>query len=173
MTLTSDINICSAEDSTRECPTLHGKQQNLISEQPFGLYPYPSSSSNLPTSHSDFNICSAEDSTREHPTVHGKQQNLISEQTLGLHTYPPSSSILPNSHGDIGINSAEDSTREVPTFHGQQQRRGLWDVTNKTQRGMKSRHLTMIGMHPRNNCTVFSKPSSAQLLVVSSVQEYS
>ena len=122
---------------------------------------------------SDINICSAEDSTRECPTLHGKQHNLISEQTLGLHTYPPSSSILPNSHSDIGISSAEDSTRERPTLHGQQQKRGLWDIKNKTQRGMKSRHLTMIGMHPRNNCTVFSKPSFAQLLVVSSVQEYS
>ena len=47
------------------------------------------------------------------------------------------------------------------------------DVKNKTQRGMKSRHLTMIGMYPRNNCTVVSKPSFAQLLVVPSVQEYS
>ena len=74
MTLTSAPR--TQEDSTRECPTLHGKQQNLISEQPLSLHPYPSSSSNLPTSHGDFNICSAEDSTGEHPTLHGKQQNM-------------------------------------------------------------------------------------------------
>ena len=49
MTLTSAPR--TQEDSTRECPTLHGKQQNLISEQPLSLHPYPSSSSSLPTSH--------------------------------------------------------------------------------------------------------------------------
>ena len=30
---------------------------------------------------------------------------------------------------------------------------------------MKSKHLTMTGMYPRNNCTVVSKPPFAQLLV--------
>ena len=140
-------------------------QQNLISEQPLESHTYLPSSSNLPTSLGDINICSAEDSTGERPTlhhrVHGKQQNLISEQPLGLHTYAPSSSILPNSHSDIGISFAEGCTIERPTLHGKQQKKGLWDVKNETHRAMKSRHLTMIGMQPRNNCTVVTKPSFA------------
>ena len=73
-----------------------------------------------------------------------KDQDLITEEprTLDLHKYPPSSSILPISHSDIGISSVEDTHRE-------QQKKGLWDVANETQRGMKSRHLTMIGMYPK------------------------
>ena len=74
------------------------------------------------------------------------EKDLISEQprTLDLHTHPPSSLILPISHSDIGINSAEDT-------HG---KKGLWDPANKTQRAMKSRHLTMIGMYPSDSGNV-------------------
>ena len=48
---------------------------------------------------------------------------------------------------------------------------GFWNAANETQRVMKSRHLTMIGMY---SVAVIqsSKPSFAQLLVVPSVLEY-
>ena len=49
--------------------------------------------------------------------------------------------------------------------------RKVWG--NRTHRGMKSRHLTMIGMYPSYSDTVSSKPSFAQVLVVPSVPEYS
>ena len=139
------LNISSAKDSTRGHPTLQQEKQNQISEQPLDLHTYPPPIS--PISPDDIKISSAEDSTREQEKA--EKRNSISEQTLGLHTYLPSSSILPISHSDIGISTAEDSTRERPSLHG---RRGLWDVTNETQRGMLSRHLTMIGMYtPRNS----------------------
>jgi amino acid permease len=83
-------------------------------------------------------------SSRERPTLHGNQQenqNQISGQ--------PFANLI-----DIGINSAEESTRERPTLHGKQQKKGLWDVTNETQRTLKTRHLTMIGMYPSNSGNV-------------------
>ena len=89
------------------------------------------------------------------------EKDLIIEEPRTLdYIYPPSSLILPISHNDI---SAEDT-------HG---KKGLWDSANETQRAMKSRHLTMIGMYPSNSGTVLSSKSSfAQLLVVPSVQGY-
>ena len=81
---------------------------------------------------------------------------------VDLHTYPPSSILPMISHSDIGISSVQ----EPEDTHGKQQKKGLWDVANETQRGMKSRHLTMIGKYPGPSMVAVvqsSEPSFAQL----------
>ena len=70
------------------------------------------------------------------------EEDMINEEPR-THTYPPSSSILPISHSDIGISSAGDTD----------DKKDLFDSTNETQRAMKSRHLTMIGMYSSNSGT--------------------
>ena len=103
------------------------------------------------------------------------EQDLIIEEprdsAMDLHTYPPSSILPMISHSDIGISSVEVLEENMD---GKQQKKGLWDVANETQRGMKSRHLTMIGMYPGTVAVVqSSEPSFAQLLVAPSALEYS
>ena len=104
------------------------------------------------------------------------EQDLIIEEprdsAMDLHTYPPSSILPMISHSDIGISPVQ----EPEDTHGKQQKKGLWNVANETQRGMKSRHLTMIGKYPEPSTVAVvqsSEPSFAQLLVAPSALEYS
>ena len=71
------------------------------------------------------------------------EEDMINEEPRT--TYPPSSSILPISHSDIGISSAGDPDTD--------DKKDLFDSTNETQRAIKSRHITMIGMYSSNSST--------------------
>jgi amino acid permease len=70
-------------------------------------------------------------------------------QALSLHTYPPPTT-SPISHDiQLGITeqSVDDSAGELPgTLNGTPERKGFWLESSETQRGMQSRHITMIAI---------------------------
>ena len=67
---------------------------------------------------------------------------MIPQAQDSSYTYPPS---MPTLVGDSGITSLDGSVA-LPKPNGTPVKTGFWVETNDTQRGMKSRHLTMIGM---------------------------
>ena len=67
---------------------------------------------------------------------------MISRAEDSSYTYPPS---MPTLARDSGVISP-DGSAELPKPIGTPVKTGFWVETNDTQRGMRSRHLTMIGM---------------------------
>jgi hypothetical protein len=46
----------------------------------------------------------------------------------------------------LATSSSSQAAEELPTINDPPEQTGLWFATNKTQRGMQSRHISMIGM---------------------------
>ena len=82
----------------------------------------------------------------------GQDQNSEDSSLQDLHTtYPPTMPISRDTDNGItetslATGSSSQAAGELPTINDPPEQTGLWFATNETQRGMQSRHISMIGM---------------------------